>query len=199
MDGERLFGTEIFESILQGKIPTGEGDNWIPIKNPLLPFIKPIFKKDYLCYLTLLSKIKFSYDFSSNKTTKEIKGHTMDEWIPRYCLFTAMLLPALNKVREHVVTHQANIDICRTGLALKMYKAENKAYPENLEGLVPEFLKEVAVDPFSGESLKYSRYMNGFELYSIGPDMQDDYGTPRATKKDDPAYTDYDIVWKSEN
>ena len=92
---------------------------------------------------------------------------------------------------------QAIIDICRVGLALKFYKAKNGDYPQNLIKLVPEFLKEIPIDPFSGESLKYSTYGNIFKLYSIGPNMQDDFGTKRTFQKDSPGYEDYDIVWES--
>ena len=49
------------------------------------------------------------------------------------------------------------------------------------------------------KSLKYSRYIGGFKLYSFGPNMQDDFGTKRTYEKDSPSYEDYDIVWKSES
>lgn len=154
---------------------------------------KPIFKKDFISYLTLMSKAQDSYHQPYYKIVQET---TKYESIPKYCIFTNMLLPAIGRVREMQVRHQAYIDICRTGLALKIYKAKNGNYPGKLENLVPEFLKEVPTDPFSGENLKYSCHIRGFELYSIGPNMQDDYGTDAKEKKWE---GDYDIVWESKN
>lgn len=202
MDGERVaFGMFAFEEILQGKMLAGDTGGWILIKHPLVIFAKPIFKKDFVCYLTLMSKMRFSYDFSSYKVTKD---NLIDEQIPRYCIFTNMFMPALNRVRENAAKYQANIDVCRVGLALKLYKAKNGNYPEGLESLVSaNLLREVPIDPFSGKGLVYSRYVGGFKLYSFGPNMQDDFGTPQAKKSNVPAYKDYDkdydIVWQSES
>ncbi|MBU0534232.1 MAG: hypothetical protein KJ887_05515 [Candidatus Omnitrophica bacterium] len=83
------------------------------------------------------------------------------------------------------------------GLALKIYKAKNGNYPEILGKLAPKFLKEIPIDPFNSESLKYSSYIGGFKLYSFGPNMQNDFGTPRAKRGNVPASTDYDIGWES--
>ena len=92
--------------------------------------------------------------------------------------------------------HQVYIDICRTGLALKIYKTKDGNYPEKLESLVPEFLKEVPTDPFSSENLIYKKSANGFILYSLGPNMKDDGGTDA---KENKWQGDYDIVWESKS
>ncbi|MCL2004773.1 MAG: hypothetical protein FWG73_01290 [Planctomycetaceae bacterium] len=41
------------------------------------------------------------------------------------------------------------IDLLRLALALERYKAANGEYPSELEGLVPEFLEDVLLDPFT--------------------------------------------------
>ena len=92
--------------------------------------------------------------------------------------------------------HQAYIDICRTGLALKLYKAKNGTYTEKLEGLAPQFLNEIPIDPFSGEKLIYKKSDKGFILYSLGPNMKDDGGIDAKEKK---WKGDNDIVWQSES
>ena len=210
MDGERvLCGGWAFEGILKGKMPLlyvlqgeyGNGYN-LPLgprifSTLILPIYKPILKKDFACYLTVISKMQDSYNIPYYERARD---KTTEEDVPKYCILTSIVTPALNRIRELQTTYQANIDICRTGLVLKLYKAKNGNYPEELESLVSAgLLKEVPIDPFSGKSLVYSRYIDGFKLYSLGPNMQDDFGTPKAKKDNEPAYKDYDIVWKSES
>jgi hypothetical protein len=159
-------------------------------------------KKDFVRYLTILSKMQDNYNIPYYEYKNAQTIFFDQEWRQaqrKFYIFTATLLPALDRVSEVQTRHQAEIDICRTGLTLKLYKAKNGNYPEKLASLVPEFLKEVPTDPFSGENLKYSHYIGGFKLYSIGSNMRDDFGTPRAKKDNEPAYTDYDIVWESKN
>jgi hypothetical protein len=208
MDGERVaFGGWGFEKIINSNMPFArivemeEGDD-NPIKKRIQSLItilyKPILKKDYICYLTLMTKMQNTFNSSYNNTTQKIEDKTIDvdEQIPRYCILTRMVLPAIGRIKNLAIIHQANIDVCSVGLALKVYKAKNGTYPERLESLVPQILSEIPIDPFSGENLKYSRYIGGFKLYSIGPNMQDDFGTKRIYEKDSPAYENYDIVWK---
>ncbi len=197
MDGERVaFGMWVFERILQGKTKDLEALTFGACSPPaplamLISFLgKPVFEKDFVCYLTLISKAQDSYNIPYYN-----KVNGQNEVIPKYCILSNKLLPAIGRIREKVAAYQANIDVCRIGLALKIYKAKNGTYPEKLENLVPEFLSEVPIDPFSGKSLKYSSYGNSFKLYSIGPNMRDDFGTPKA--KESSAYNDYDIVWES--
>ena len=213
MDGERVaFGGWIFERIIQGKtsirelsnigvegVEGNEGKDTFGdrILSPLFLYLyRPICKKDYICYLTLISKTQDNYNlpYYEYKNNSEISINQQTEQLPRYCIFTRMLLPALDRVAELQARHQAYIDICRTGLALEIYSAKNGIYPEKLENLVPEFLSEIPIDPFSGESLIYKKTFNGFILYSLGPNMKDDGGIDaRITKWKG----DYDIVWES--
>lgn len=193
MDGERIiFGMWTFERILRGKPQDLKEiiDMTSPSSVPLAVIgtflVNPIFKKDFACYLTLITKAQDSLYYNKVK-----EG---DELIPKYCIITNIFLPAVGRVQENIVRHQAYIDICRTGLALKIYKAKNGNYPEKLESLAPEFLEEVSVDPFSSEDLIYKKSANGFILYSVGPNMKDDGGIDARTVKWE---GDYDIVWES--
>jgi len=210
MDGERLIYMGWFsEKILQGNmslkalraisgIDILREDPLIAkmFSSLLLNLYRPIFKKDYTCYLTLISKIQDNYNIPYYKVAEKIRNNPIERQIPRYCVLTRISIPALDVMQEGFAKYQAEIDICRTGLALRIYRVKNGDYPEKLESLVPDFLKEVPIDPFSGENLKYYRYERGFKLYSIGPNMQDDFGTRRTYEKDSPAYENYDIVWE---
>ncbi len=198
MDGERiLFGGWVFERILRAN-PKGlkELDPYNPFSVISVILRKPIYKKDFESYLTFLSKIGDSYNIPYYEYAKDkITG----EEIPKYCILTGLILPALNKTRKQTAKHQADIDICRTGLALKIFKLKNMNYPSDLSELVTAgLLKGVPIDSFSGKSLVYSRQIGGFKLYSFGPNMQNDFGTEKTKEKDSPAFENYDLIWQSE-
>lgn len=67
--------------------------------------------------------------------------------------------------------------LTRVGLALVEYERETGAYPPKLAILTPKYLTAVPVDVFSGEPLRYRRTGEGFVLYSMGLNLEDDGGT----------------------
>ena len=75
---------------------------------------------------------------------------------------------------------------CRVGtdalvtlIALLRYKQAQGDWPHDLETLVRTgYLREVPIDPFSGQALVYVPMGDTFTLYSLGADFDDDGGTP---------------------
>jgi hypothetical protein len=64
-----------------------------------------------------------------------------------------------------------------TIIALKRYKNDIGEYPESLDELVSKnYLKEVPIDPFSGESLIYKKTDGDFILYGVGENFEDEGG-----------------------
>ena len=61
-------------------------------------------------------------------------------------------------------------------LALENYHDARGHYPETLDELMPDELVELPVDPFTGGPLKYRVTSEGFLVYSVGPNRQDDRG-----------------------
>ena len=54
---------------------------------------------------------------------------------------------------------------------------EHGEYPERLADLTPEILKAIPPDLFAGKPLKYERRDEGYLLYSVGRNEQDDNAT----------------------
>lgn len=81
--------------------------------------------------------------------------------------------PLLEKAADQT---QASFRLLICGLALRSYSVENAQPPEKLGDLVPDYLREVPLDPFSGKPLVYRREAAKYVLYSVGPDSQDDGG-----------------------
>ncbi len=71
-----------------------------------------------------------------------------------------------------------------TAVALRLYQMENGKFPEMLEELVPKYLPQVPEDPFNGfQSIKYINKEEGFLIYSLGPDQQDQAGSVEFDRK----------------
>jgi hypothetical protein len=71
----------------------------------------------------------------------------------------------------------AGVTLFTTLMALRAYRLERGAYPENLNQLVPNYLSTIPADPFgSGEALRYQKRGDSFTLWSIGPDGRDNKG-----------------------
>jgi hypothetical protein len=75
-----------------------------------------------------------------------------------------------------------------TALALERYQSQHGSYPQSLQNLVPEFLKEAPTDFMDGQPLRYQLTDNHhFILYSVGLDCIDNGGeTPRTRRGRDP-------------
>lgn len=65
-------------------------------------------------------------------------------------------------------------------LGLRRYQLAHASPPESLEQLVPEFLDRIPIDPFDpqGRPLRYARNFDGYLLYSVGGDRDDNGGQP---------------------
>jgi hypothetical protein len=101
------------------------------------------------------------------------------EALPKYCVLTRMLVPALGRVFEVDVTMAARLECARAALTVERYRAAEGGLPEKLEDLVPKYLEAVPTDPFDGKPLRYRRLEKGYMIYSVGPDRMDNGGAER--------------------
>jgi len=88
-----------------------------------------------------------------------------------------LLAPALGKASR--ISHRQRVDAEATAaiIGILRYGKDKGAYPENWEAPVSGgYLKEVPLDPFSDKPLVYRRTEDGFTLYSVSEDFEDDGG-----------------------
>jgi hypothetical protein len=72
----------------------------------------------------------------------------------------------------------AHLRLLQTELALLCYQAEQGQVPRDLGQLVPGYLRQVPVDPFSDRLIVYHPRGTNWLLYSVGMDRVDDGGSP---------------------
>ena len=73
--------------------------------------------------------------------------------------------------------YSSEINDFAAALAIRLYEKGEGKLPEKLEDLLPKYIATLPEDPFNGfKPLKYIKQNNGYVVYSIGPDMQDQRG-----------------------
>ncbi|GEM_PF-2442188 len=60
--------------------------------------------------------------------------------------------------------------------AMDVFLRNTHRLPDKLEDLVPNYLPQMPVDPFSGEPLRYAQTEKGWKIWSVGYDRRDDDG-----------------------
>lgn len=104
-----------------------------------------------------------------------------------------IFFPQQKLVRQ--AEHDVTLAAARTILALKMYKMEHGAYPEELAELVPAHLETLPVDAFTGDPLVYRVDERCLVLYSAGENGQDDQGLSSGADDADSEQQPDDIAW----
>ncbi len=97
-------------------------------------------------------------------------------------ILTHMAEPSLRSV-ESKVTAIAELRLTRLHRALRIYHLEQGELPETLDALVPDYMDEVPLDPFTHEAFLYEREAEPPLLRSVGPDQVP--GLPREEGGDD--------------
>ncbi len=90
-------------------------------------------------------------------------------------------LPPMGRCARNQARGQAWVRVARTALAVEQWRLENGAWPESLQGLVPDLMESVPQDSFTGEPLRYRRTDGGVRVYSLGPDREDQGGSKWAS------------------
>jgi hypothetical protein len=92
----------------------------------------------------------------------------------------AMVAQSLGQAEEGFLRVRAKRRLVQLDLAVRLYRERHGAFPDDLRALVPEVLGRIPADPFSDADASPVYRNNGesFELYSVGPDGDDDGMTP---------------------
>ncbi len=77
--------------------------------------------------------------------------------LPGWRVASRMLMPAIPQVLRKTCGIYGRCRTLQTGLAVELYLRKYGKLPETLEELVPEFLPEVPVSPFTRKPLRYEK------------------------------------------
>lgn len=101
---------------------------------------------------------------------------------------SANVLPSLTHAMEAQARHEATLDIAQLGLAVEQFRDATGSLPASLEEVAGNLGGHLPVDPFTGAAYIYRVMGDGFLVYSVGRDLDDDGGVHDPNRAD--------IVWR---
>ncbi len=94
-----------------------------------------------------------------------------------YKIFARMLHPVYGEAVKKFAYAQESANLARAAIALERYRLAHGEYPETLDALAPQLMKQIPHDIINGQPLHYRRTSDGqFVLYSVGWNETDDGG-----------------------
>jgi len=111
-------------------------------------------------------------------------------------LLFALGFSSLAKIESLQTVNLVDRDLALTSLALRQAKARDGVFPVSLADLrIPGF--SAPADRFSEKPLVYQRKGDGYVLYSVGYDLEDNGGIPRPEASEASTPKKWDIVVES--
>jgi len=200
LKGERAIGVRIFEEYgFDRGVEQALDEETPPPRAGLLDALRrPLTKFDEAQYLRCMAEVietaswgpdeAFARRWDLTKKAIDLSGWARGARNMGYAAASALTSGTRSDV---------NLQLARTAMILKLWRRQHGAYPEFLEELVPGVLKTVPPDIYSGQSLVYRRVGDGFLLYSVGRDEEDNDGNETPPR---PGYGSegVDIAWTAE-
>ncbi|MCF6284230.1 MAG: hypothetical protein L3K26_03460 [Candidatus Hydrogenedentes bacterium] len=109
-------------------------------------------------------------------------------------ILASILLPSISRAPIYFVRYIAYLRSARTAIAVERYRLAHGTAPDSLEDCVPEFLDVVPEDPYDGEAIRYQRESEGYVIYCVFDDLDDDGAVPWT--RDDDRIVDGDLVFR---
>ncbi len=102
--------------------------------------------------------------------------------------YNAKSFQVISNALLDILQAQEIVSLTVAAIALERYSRTEIGYPTTLEGLVPDYLDAVPVDPIDGAPLRYQSAPGGkYLLYAIGRNGIDDSGDASRLDPDTPA------------
>ena len=99
-----------------------------------------------------------------------------------YTFFAKRATPNFVRATQTTARNQALVNEAMVACGLERFRLARGFYPQAIEELSPDFVKQLPRDVVNGEPLKYSRAADGgYLLYSIGWNEKDDGGKSAKT------------------
>jgi hypothetical protein len=90
--------------------------------------------------------------------------------------YVVMFLPAAAAAAIAERSAIMRFDLTKLAFSLAAYRADRGSYPTRLADLVPKYATEIPKDVFSAKELHYKPNGDGYVLYSVGRNGEDDGG-----------------------
>jgi hypothetical protein len=209
MVGQRVWANQLFESTMRnpqssGLLSAGAGVGLLGRGRSHLvqQYWRAHMEEDFLLYLQQMQdRIEGARQLRTNAPRKNVVqllnaqesalNATLSGPLSQYrYALTAAALPNFFRACQTVLRTETQRRMTLIAIALERHRLRTGHFPAGLDGLTPEFLATVPIDPMSGQPFCYRTNLDGgFTLYSVGEDGKDDGGDATSTNK----VTTYDL------
>jgi hypothetical protein len=143
----------------------------------LVPSLKPEAARPIIADLEKIEQTHVTWDEALRNENRFLRHQLRANPNPVIWVTSLwQLRPAMRRAAEKHNRILAYERLLAAELALRCYQSEKARPPARLAELVPNYLSQVPLDPFTGQPLVYRPQGTNWLLYSIGPDGVDDVG-----------------------
>jgi len=196
LESERVTSLGFYDIIIRQKEDIIETP-FAVINRSLSWLLRPLANGEALYSLRLWEQVEPAFRlpyYKSEEIREENKRRS--ENVPRPYRLIGYLIPNFSATFVKETDREADLAVARIGLACRIFENRRGRLPENIAELSPDILKEIPVDPFTGESFIYKKSGEGFIVYSLGSNRKDDGGRGTWMRYAEVLEKDDDIAWK---
>jgi hypothetical protein len=170
LDAEMIYlGCNLLDAML-----SGGGRSFYPEGPAARGVMRLWLKAEKLCYLRF-----FRHHFTEiARVYGGAKFEFTDPSLPWYAYISPVVCPVITTIAHRFFSVQAQRRLTRCAIQLRRHKLVHGVYPPKLDVLIFDAIHaaKATVDPFTGTDLIYRPAGDGFVLYSVGKNLEDDGG-----------------------
>ena len=107
---------------------------------------------------------------------QHVEWQTLSTEIARGSQTALSIMPNIEKVRTALVRSVAQMRSAAIAVAVERYRRAKGDWPSDLKQLVPDYMKALPEDPYTGEQFRYARVNEGVTVYAVGKGTTDSKG-----------------------
>jgi len=144
------------------------------------------WRKALAAYEEMITNVEKTLEKSRTAPWSRCDLPALKEPVGTYGIFAKLLLSGFDKAFQKSLHTQHLVELAKVAIALERFYLANRAYPEELAALSPNWLPAPPIDPMTRKAWRYERLdSKGFLLYSVGKDGIDHHGVYHRQDKDD--------------
>jgi type II secretory pathway pseudopilin PulG len=205
--GDRAMGLDTFEMIKsEGLGDLSEGlsiaelmggeirSGWSPLSWLYgSRFGRPFLNNDEVVYLRLMrGQIEVVNNAPPGERAK--RASELETSIPNVAVVARMMAPVFARSVDKRDQATVNLGLFEIALQVELYRAQRGEWPADMQALQDSIGDALPEDPFARAPYHYRRETDGFVIWSLGTDLDDDDG--HGPKDPGFDYDNCDITWK---
>jgi hypothetical protein len=113
----------------------------------------------------------------------DLNARTTHDIAARRDVLAGIVMPVSARAHGKYLQSWGVLMADETIACLQAYRKEKGAYPDSLDALVPGYMPDLPIDPWTGKPMLYKVTDDGYLLYACGPDRDDDGGVCTETDR----------------